>query len=257
MRNIIHMFLVFVFSSSWFLACSTENEDRPDVVAQVNNALMTNAELEQTITDVASPDIKMAIKRKLMEKWIEDEIFFQEAITDGVSLTPYEENLILNYKKRLMIEKYLSKYLNKNYRVLDQEIEDYYSNHRREFVWDADYVNIIHLVLENDERVIRNEIRASKDLMEVITKNFFDQKSTSERPIGNLGYVRVSDLPAGLVSRAFAFSSCLVNSSLFFAIPVDSRYFLESIPPCISSSIVVSFFFSSAFIFSRRAFFFL
>jgi peptidyl-prolyl cis-trans isomerase C len=171
------------------------------VVAQVNNAVMTNAELEQTITDVASPDIKTAIKRKLMEKWIEDEIFFQEAIADGVSLTPYEENLILNYKKRLMIEKYLSKYLNKNYRVLDQEIEDYYSNHRREFVWDADYVNIIHLVLENDERVIRNEIRASKDLMEVITKNFFDQKSTNERPIGNLDYVRVSDLPVSLASR--------------------------------------------------------
>lgn len=201
MRNIIHIFLVFVLSSSWFIACSTENEDRPDVVAQVNESVMTNAELEQAITDAASPDIKMALKRKLMEKWIEDEIFFQEAIADGMSLTPYEESLILNYKKRLLIEKYLSKYLNKNYRVLDQEMEDYYSNHRREFVWDADYVNIIHLVLESDERVIRNEIRASKDLMEVIVKNFFDQKSTSERPIGNLGYVRVSDLPASLASR--------------------------------------------------------
>ncbi len=125
MRNIIHIFLVFVLSGSWFITCSTKNEDRPDVVAQVNESVMTNAELEQAITDAASPDIKMALKRKLMEKWIEDEIFFQEAIADGMSLTLYEESLILNYKKRLLIEKYLSKYLNKNYRVMDLS----FSNH--------------------------------------------------------------------------------------------------------------------------------
>jgi len=200
MYNFIAIFLILIFGLTLF-TCSTKSENRPDVVAQVNKSVMTNEELEEAITDAASPDIKTALKRKLMEKWIEDEIFYQAAISEEISLTHYEENLILNYRKRLLIENYLAKYINKNYRVLDQEIEDYYSNHRREFFWDTDYVNIIHLVLENDERVIKNEIRASKDLMEVIKKNFFDQKSTNERPIGNLGYVRVTDLPSGLASR--------------------------------------------------------
>ncbi len=201
MNNIVKMFLLVLFSGLLIITCNTKDENRVDVVAQVNESFMTNAELEESITDAATPDIKMALKRKLMEKWIEDEIFYQAANEEGIVLTPYEENLILTYRKRLLIEKYLAKYLNKNYRVLDQEIEDYYSNHRREFVWNADNVNIVHLVLDNDDRVIKNEIRASKDLMEVINKNFFDQKSTSERPIGNLGYVRISDLPAALASR--------------------------------------------------------
>jgi predicted XRE-type DNA-binding protein len=200
MSKFIPVFLILIFGLIFF-SCTTKSENRPDVVAQVNESVMTNEELEEAITDAASPDIKMALKRKLMEKWIEDEIFYQAAISEEISLTPYEENLILNYRKRLFIENYLAKYINKNYRILDQEIEDYYSNHRREFFWETDYVNIIHLVLENDERVIKNEIAASKDLMEVITKNFFDQKSTNERPIGNLGYIRVSDLPSGLASR--------------------------------------------------------
>jgi len=186
----------------WLLiSCGTKHQDQQDVVAQVNAAIMTNSQLEEAIAITATDEIKMALKRKLMEKWIEDEIFYQAALEEGMTLSSYEETLVKNYHKKLLIEKYLAKYLNKNYRVLDQEIEDYYSAHRQEFVWDEEYVNIVHLVLDSDERVIRNEIRTSKDLNEVITKNFFDQKSTSERPIGNLGYVRLTDLPSRLASR--------------------------------------------------------
>ena len=138
---------------------------------------------------------------KLMEKWIEDEIFYQAAMEEGINLTHYEETLVKNYRKRLIIEKYLKKYLNKNYRILDQAIEDYYNNNKQEFVWDDTYVHIIHLVLENRERVIDNEIQSTKDLLAVIKDNFFDQKSTTERPIGDLGYVKLTDLPSDLSSR--------------------------------------------------------
>ena len=105
------------------------------------------------------------------------------------------------YRKRLLIEKYLAKHLNRTYRVLDQEIEDYYKQHEQEFVWNEDHVHLIHLVMDNDDRVIRTEVGNSKDLLEVIRKNFFDQKSTPERPIGDLGYIRLSILPEKLASR--------------------------------------------------------
>jgi parvulin-like peptidyl-prolyl isomerase len=180
------------------VSCGTKSDTDTGVVAQVNDAVMTNDELEEAISNAPSPDIKMALKRKLMEKWIEDEIFYQAAMEDGVTLTHYEETLVQNYRKRLIIEKYLKKYINKNYRVLDREIEDYYDMNKREFIWDETYVHIIHLVLENREQVIDKEIRSSKNLMEVIQKNFFDQKSTRERPIGDLGYVKLADLPDDL-----------------------------------------------------------
>lgn len=183
------------------MACVSKDKDKPDVVAQVNEAVMTNSELNEAISPAASADVRLALKRKLMEQWVENEIFYQAALEEGMALTEYEEIQVLNYRKQLILEKYLSKYLNKKYNVLDQEIDDYYSAHRNEFVWDGEYANIIHLVLDSNERVIRDEVGASKDLMEVIRKNFFDQKSTSARPIGNLGYVKLSDLPAGLVSQ--------------------------------------------------------
>ena len=183
------------------VACVSEDNKKADVVAQVNESVMTDSELDQAVSEEASTDVRLALKRKLMEQWIEDEIFYQTASDEGIGLTEYEELLVSNYRKRLVIEKYLSKYLNQNYRVLDQEIEDYYSAHQSEFTWDADYAHIVHLVLESNESDVREDVRGSKDLMEVIQKNFLDQKSTASRPIGNLGYVNLNDLPAALASQ--------------------------------------------------------
>jgi peptidyl-prolyl cis-trans isomerase C len=184
-----------------FQACLSEGDNKKDVVAQVNLAQISNSELEASLSPDTKPESKLALKRKLMEKWIEDEIVYQTAVNEGLTLNEIENMMIKNYEKRLIIEKYLQKYLNVNYKILDQEIEDYYNKHKQEFVWNDEYVNIIHLVIENEDRAIDNEIRKSKNLLDVIKNNFFDQQSTRERPIGDLGYVKLSDLPARLQSR--------------------------------------------------------
>jgi peptidyl-prolyl cis-trans isomerase C len=189
-----------IVSVGW-IGCATKSSDSADVVAQVNEAIVTNAELESSVTPASSPEVRQALKRKLMEKWVEDEIFYQAAMQEGLTLSKSEKFLVENYKKQLLIEKYLEKYVNMNYRVLDQEIEDYYKKHRREFVWDDTYVHAIHLILENRDRAITNEIRRSNNLMEVIKNNFFDQQSTPQRPIGDLGYVRLIDLPTKLADQ--------------------------------------------------------
>jgi parvulin-like peptidyl-prolyl isomerase len=120
---------------------------------------------------------------------------------EGFSLSEEEMLLVKNYEKRLLIQKYIDTRLSHNYRILDQEVEDYYNKHQREFVWDDETVHIIHLVLENDDSAIKSEIRQSKDLMDVIKKNFFDQQSTPERPIGDLGYHKLNEFPNTIQRR--------------------------------------------------------
>jgi len=190
--------VAFIFYS--FIGCISEGEDKKDVVAQVNLEQITNAELEAALPDITSPEAKLALKRKLMETWIENEIFYQSAIKEGLSLSENEQMMVKNYERQLLVEKYLEKYLNINYRVLDQEIEDHYNKHKQEFTWDDEYVHIIHLLVENEDRTINDEIRKSKNLLEVIKNNYLDQQSTPERPIGDLGYVKLNDFPSRLVS---------------------------------------------------------
>lgn len=197
--NVIIFHLLFLFIITIYLfSCRSEDKNKADVVAQVNMAQITNSELESSLSPSISIEVKQALKRKLMEKWIEEEIFYQAALEDGISLSEDEERMVKDYARHLIIQRYLGEKINRNYRILDQEIEDYYNKHREEFKWDSDYAQIIHLVMENEDKTINNEIRKSKNLTDVIKNNFFDQQSTDTRPIGDLGYIRLDELPSRL-----------------------------------------------------------
>lgn len=201
-NNIKFISSLFLISAGILISgCTNKSNSKGNVVAQVNEAQITNTELEAAIPEGSSPEVKLAIKRNLMEKWIEEEIFYQVALEEGLSLSEQEMLLVKNYEKRLLVQKYLDTRLSYNYRILDQEVEDYYNKRQREFVWDDETVHIIHLVLDNDDSAIKSEIRQSKDLMEVIKKNFFDQQSTPERPIGDLGYQKLSEFPNTIQRR--------------------------------------------------------
>jgi parvulin-like peptidyl-prolyl isomerase len=200
-KKILISILALLLAMGILGGCSNEDMNKGNVVAQVNMASITTSELESSIPEGSSQEVKLALKRNLMEKWIEEEIFYQVALDEGLELSEDEYQQVQNYERSLLIQKFLDNRLSNNYRILDQEIEDYYEKHRREFVWDDDYVHVIHLVLENDDRAIREEISKSKNLLDVIKKNFFDQQSTSERPIGDLGYQKSNEFPSAIVRR--------------------------------------------------------
>jgi len=194
---------IFLLVTGLLLAagCSSEDSNKRDVVAQVNTAMITSSELEDAIPQDITNEVKLALKRNLMEKWIEDEIFFQTAVEEGLALNEKEKIQIRNYERSLLIKKFLESHLSNNFKILDQEIEDYYNIHRNEFSWDDEYVHIIHLVMDNDDAGIKTEIRASKDLLEVIRKNFLDQQTTPERPIGDIGYQKLNEFPDEIVKK--------------------------------------------------------
>ncbi|TFH01583.1 MAG: hypothetical protein E4H13_04510 [Calditrichales bacterium] len=179
--------------------CTNNSEKTANVVAQVNMAMVSNEQLEVAIPEGSPDEVKLNLKRNLMEKWIEDEIFYQSAEEEGLSLNEQEESMVTVYRKQLLIQKFLKNRLSANYKILDQEIEDYFDVHQDEFVWDEDYVHVIHLLLENNDNEIRNEIKDAKSLMDVIKKNFLDNGSTRERPIGDLGYQKLEEFPSAIV----------------------------------------------------------
>jgi len=195
------IWILAVAVTGLILSCSKSPDEKGNIVAQVNTATLSNSELESSIPEETSDEVKSALKRNLIDNWIEDEIFRQTALEEGLTLSEKEKDMIKNYERSVLVQKFLESRLKDQYRILDQEIEDYYDKHRNEFIWDDDYVHIIHLVMENDDVAIKSEIRNSKSLMDVIKKNFLDQQSTPERPIGDLKYQKLNEFPAEIVRR--------------------------------------------------------
>ena len=66
-------------------------------------------------------------------------------------------------------------------------------------------------MIENREKKIFEEIRKSENLLEIIKSYYFDMQSTSARPIGDLGYIKLSDLPELLSKKVKELSTGTIS----------------------------------------------
>ncbi len=184
------------------LAGCNQNSDLPaDLIAQVNDSYLRKNNVNQSVPADLPDDTKLSMKKMIIKQWVEDEIVYQSAIKDGIQLSNEELFQVENYKKSLLVQRFLNNKLNKNFRISQKEIEDNYSDNIKEFIRKQDEVHIIHLLIENRDNAIFNEIKESDDLKEIIKKYYFDTRSTYESPNGDLGYVVVSSLPEFIQKR--------------------------------------------------------
>lgn len=219
--------LIYLFPISivfFSINCQPEKNESANVIAQVNDASITLEELESKIPTGTNEEIKLALMRQFMEQWVEEEIFYQTAQNENLKYTTNELVLIKDFRRRLLIQSFIEAKINKNYRVLDKEIEDYYRQHKEEFVWNEDNVHIIHLVIENRESKIFEEIRKSKDLLEIIKSYYFEMQSTAARPIGDLGYNKLSDLPEQLSKKVKELSTGTISKPIKLT---DGYHFIQ------------------------------
>lgn len=194
------LILILVSINMTILSCERQPEVSDELVAQVNDHYLLINQLNYLVPENIDPELNLALKKNLISKWVDDEVLYQAALDDGMKLDEREQFLADKYYKSLLIQRYLSLKIDRNYRVSQKEIEDYYKEHNKEFIFKDDVVRIVHLLMEQKDNAIFNEIRESKDLMEIIKKYYFDNKSTTERPNGDLGYLSTSTLPANFMN---------------------------------------------------------
>lgn len=188
--------IIFIFSAIYLLSCEQQPEESDELVAQVNDSYLLINQLNYLVPENIDPELNLALKKNLISKWVDDEILYQVALDDGMRLDEKEQFLVDKYSKSLLIQRYLSLKIDRNYRISQKEIEDYYKEHDNEFIFTDNVVRIVHLLMEQKDNAIFKEIRESKSLLEIIKKYYFDNKSTTERPNGDLGYLPVSALPS-------------------------------------------------------------
>lgn len=183
------------------ISCSNKHELPPELVAQVNDSYLVKDNINSRVPVNLQEDTKLSMKKVLIKQWVEEEIIYQTAVKEGFRLNENEQFQVENYEKSLIIQHYLDAKLNINYKVPDKDIEDYYNDNRKEFIRKEDEVHVIHLLIENKDKAIFDEISDTKNLQEIIDKHYYDIRSTYERPNGDLGYVPTESLPQ-IIQRA-------------------------------------------------------
>ena len=181
------------------LGCRRNDQIPEDLVAQVNDRYLRLSEVNQSVPEGIPDDLALSLKKNLISKWVENETLYQMALEEDISLDDFQRFLVEEYQKSLIIQNYLDQKINLSYKVSRREIENYYREHQDEFRRSEDEAHIIHLFMDQYDQAIFKEIRNADDLMQIIKKYYFDEKSSIEQPNGDLGYVPVSQLPEKLV----------------------------------------------------------
>ncbi len=175
-------------------ACNKPKELPENLVAQVNDQYLLNSQLSYRVPPGLDHDVALALKKSIISDWVETEALYQEARTEGMALNEKERFFVNEYAKALLVQRYLDQRLDRDYKIPQKEIENYYRDHKKEFVRTEDEVHLIHVFIEQKDPAIFKEIRQSENLLPIIHKYYFDKKTTRERPNGDLGYLPVSAL---------------------------------------------------------------
>jgi len=183
------------------LNCSRQGEIPEDLVAQVNDKYLEKQHVLYHIPERLDSDLQFALKKNVIDRWVENEILYQSALNEGLALNSKEQYQIEELRKSFLIERYLDQKLNRDYRISQKDIEDYYREHKGEFIRNLDEAHIIHVMIEQKDQAIFRDIRESSNLNEIIKKYYLDERSSQNNPNDDLGYVAVERLPDPISRR--------------------------------------------------------
>ncbi len=185
---------IATFFTLWLGACQQRTKLPEDMVAQVNDHYLLKSQLQNSVPGDLDKDVALNLKKQVLTRWVNSEALYQAAQTEGLTLDERERFFVQEYRKALIVEKYLAQKLNRDFKISHREIENYYRDHKDEFMRDKEEVRVVHLFMEQKDKAIFKEIRNSENLLDIIKKYYFDKKSNSVRPNGDLGYIPLASL---------------------------------------------------------------
>ncbi len=137
MKIISFIVLTFLVSLG---GCKTNNQP-PDYIARVGNSFLTQSDIIENVGSLS--DTSNLQVRIFVNKWIENEILFQEASKEGLVGSKEIERQVAEVRKQLAIQSLLeNKIYNDSIQFSEDKLRDYYSKHSDEFVLREDVVRL-------------------------------------------------------------------------------------------------------------------
>lgn len=195
--------VVIVAVALFFYFQQPVQEVKP-IVATVNSQPITLNELNSLYASMP-PQYQAALDKKaILDKMIESEVLYQEAVKQGIIAEPIEakayllrakllsgmsqeefeqrlaqqnlteEELLKKYEKQLSIEKFLNQTLFATLQITEEELKDYYNDNKDEFK-KGEQVTVRHILVgDNDLTTEQQREKAAQLLTKIAKDNFCD-----------------------------------------------------------------------------------
>ena len=185
-----------------FWGCGDKQET---VIAKVNGAKITLEDLYAEIPEYYQNSVTFEQKSQFVERWINSEILYQEALRRGLQRDALLREKIRAAEKNILIAELIQRELRDRVQVTEEEARQYYQDHLNDFTRKADEVRASQILVPTLEEAqkIRREIEAGGSFTQLAREHSVDPSAEQD---GDLGYFAQQDVLQEVAKMAFSLS---------------------------------------------------
>ncbi len=153
---------VFITLLAFLFFCNKKTDKR-DIVARVDGSVLTIEDIKESFPSEYSSIITKAHYEEFVQRWIEDELLYKEALKRKLHRLPDIKKQIKKAQRNILIAHAISSLCSNSDDISESEISQYYDDHEKDFIRKEKEVRIIYMLLPNlkKARSVRNKINRS------------------------------------------------------------------------------------------------
>ena len=181
-------------------------------VARVGRATLTLEEVNRDIPYQLRGTLSAAQKREAAERWLEDELLYQEALRRGIDKEPEISVLLDKVRRDILIASLLERESEAEGAITEEQIVEYYNGHLDDFIRDEPEIWVRHILVETRAQAldVRSKLQSGVPFESVAREVSVEVESAVNG--GDLGYVSeeiadaafwkaISSMKPGQISR--------------------------------------------------------
>ncbi len=152
-----------------------------DVIVRVGDEVLTKSDLQAMIPPSYAGQID---PRQVINAWLQTELLYKDAIKNGI-MTDSLKKALKDIEKQYVVRLYLQK-LMANIAVTDQEIQDYFTKHKDNFLSE---IKISRIVVSDPAvaQQVYNQLRAGGDFQKLASQYSIEQNKGQITPYFGMG----------------------------------------------------------------------
>jgi len=191
-RNVLFFMLLGLFLV-FISGCSKEGdlEVKTGIAARIGDTKLTTDEVDKRFEQL-NPDQRRSFKGKrgkveFIDKLIEEQIIYEEALTKKLDRNREIEGKIEQAKKVILISEYYEKEIADRVKITDAEIKEYYNSNQEEFRTRAT-IKAHHIFSTDSMKAVewKKRLDAGEDFSKIAKEESEDYLTAPNN--GNLGY---------------------------------------------------------------------
>ncbi len=190
------IFKTLIVCCLFFISCKSQPEDNSPVIAQVGETKFTANDLKEVVPENSALQISAEQIQIYIKSWIEKELLYQEAVKRNLTKDPAVQKQIKELTKNCIISHFIDNEIEKNIKVSDDELKQFYNENKQEFIRPYDMYKVRYALFENyrQANAFRKSVMEDADFFQLSRTQSLD---TNLKNADDVPWTTAEELPEG------------------------------------------------------------